>query len=190
MLGGSFPPDAPAPQNTGSVPPVAMGAGVPPSVVPVLMGGGVPLHRGGVILASIPGAAPPQVPLERVVPPQAPFPLVTVPVDRVLLSHAPLPSVSSVLHPAPSACNSNNNVALYPSCLCVADEHLLSATASVSHTAPRPVADPLHPLLGTNSRLILLSKHLWATIARLAHGSIHPGSSHHFTVLIPVLLIT
>ncbi len=87
-IGGSFPPDALAPQNTRSVPPVAMGGGAPPPVVSVPMGGGVLLHMRGGVLAPIPGAAPPHIPLEGMVPPQAPFPKISVPVNRALL---PLP---------------------------------------------------------------------------------------------------
>jgi hypothetical protein len=71
---------------------------------------------------------------------------------------------------------------IYPSFLHVAVEHILCATASVSHTAPHPVADPLHPSSGINSHPIVLSKHLWAISAHLAHALIHPGSSNHFTV--------
>ncbi len=51
---------SPQPQNTGSVPPVATGSGEPPLVVPMPMGGGIP--------ASIPGAAPPHLPFEGMVP--------------------------------------------------------------------------------------------------------------------------
>ncbi len=89
---------------------------------------------------------------------------------------------SGLDYTTPLACNSNDNIALYPSCLCVAVAHILCATASVSHTAPRPAADPLHPSLVINSHCIVLSKCLWAIIVCLAHASIHPGSSRHFTV--------
>ncbi len=81
----------------------------------------------------------------------------------------------------PSACNSNNNAAIYLSCLHVAVEHILCMTASVSHTAPHPAADPLHPSLGINSCCIVLSKRLRVIIARMADASIHPCFSHHFT---------
>jgi hypothetical protein len=100
-MGGSFPPDAPVPQNTGSIPLVAMGGGVPPHVVPVPMGGGIPLHMGGGVPAPVPGAAPPRTSLEGMVPPQALFPQVSVPVDGALLPHAPLPAVSGVPSPDP-----------------------------------------------------------------------------------------
>jgi hypothetical protein len=80
------------------------------------------------------------------------------------------------------ACNSTDNFALYPSCLHVAVLHIPSATAFVSHTAPHPAADPLHPSSGTNSHLIVIFQRLWAIFACLAHASIHPGSSRHFTV--------
>jgi hypothetical protein len=82
----------------------------------------------------------------------------------------------------PSACNSNNNVALCPSCLYVAIEHIPCTRASVSHTAPCPVVDPLHPSSGINSHCIVLSKRLWAIIACMVHASIHPGSSSCFTI--------
>jgi hypothetical protein len=65
------------------------------------MGVGNPLHMGGNVPASIPGAASSRVPLEGMVPPQAPFSLVSIPVDEALLPHAPLPAVSGVPHPAP-----------------------------------------------------------------------------------------
>jgi hypothetical protein len=104
-MGGGFPSDAPAPQDTSSLSPVTMGGGVPPLVVPVPMRDCVLLHMGGGIPAPIPGAAPPQVPLGGMVPPQAPFPQVFVPVDGVLpphapFPHAPLPVVSGVPPPA------------------------------------------------------------------------------------------
>jgi hypothetical protein len=100
-MGGNFPPDAPLPQNTSSVPLVAMGGVVPPPVVPVPMGGSIPLHMVGGVLAPIPGAAPLCVPLEGMVPPQAPFPQASVPFDGALPPHAPLLAVSSVPPPAP-----------------------------------------------------------------------------------------
>ncbi len=89
---------------------------------------------------------------------------------------------SSLDYTPPSACNSNNNAALNPPCLCVTVEHILCAMASVSHTAPCSAVDPLHSSLGTNSHLIILSKHLQAIIARLAHASIHPCPSRRFMV--------
>ncbi len=101
MMGGSFPPDAPAPQNTGSVPPVTVGGGVPPPIVPVPMEGGIPLHMVGGVLATIPGVAPPHIHLEGMAPPQALFPPVSVPVDGVLPPHAPILAFSGVPHPAP-----------------------------------------------------------------------------------------
>ncbi len=81
-----------------------------------------------------------------------------------------------------SAGKSNDNAALYPSCLHVSLERSPNTTTSICLTTKLPAAAPSQLPLGLSPHCIVLSSNIQAIIARMLKASILPGSSRHFTV--------